>query len=343
MRQAARLAWRALLASILVGCGRDVARDQRLRVGYFPTLTHAQAVVGIANGAFQRALGDEGRIQPVVLNAGPAAIEALFAGTLDLAYIGPNPAINGYVKSRGEAIRVVAGAASGGAALIVREASGIGSPAQLAEKRVASPQLGNTQDVALRHYLLRQGLAPREQGGTVSVVPMQNADILTAFIKGEVHAAWVPEPWAARLIHEGAGRLFLDERELWPGRAFPTAVIIASTQALRERPEAIRAWLTAHVGLTEWMTGHPEESRRLVNDELARLMGKALPEAVLAEAWSRLELTYDPLTPALLASAQRAFALGFLGARPPDLSGLVDVSILNAVLAAQGRRAVAER
>jgi NitT/TauT family transport system substrate-binding protein len=331
------LAGASFVTAALAGCAPDVPQDGRFRVGYFPNLTHATALVGLANGAFQRALGDELLIQPFVLNAGPAAIEALFAGKLDLAYIGPNPAINGYVKSQGQALRVVAGSASGGAALVVRDATGIVSSMELLGKRIATPQLGNTQDVALRHYLRRQGLAATAQGGAVDVVPMQNADILTAFLRGQVDAAWAPEPWATRLIHEAGGRVLVDERTLWPGGLFPTALVIVNTRTLRERPSAVQAWLTAHIDVTDWITAHPGEARQAVNAALARLTGKALPDAVLAEAWSRLTWTADPLAAALQQSAQHAFELGFLGKRQPDLAGLVDVTLLNQALAAAGR------
>ncbi len=320
---------------LLAGCGRPSSEAHVLRVGYFPNLTHAQALIGLANGSFQQALGPDVTIKTFVMNAGPSAIEALYAGELDLSYIGPGPAINGYVKSNGEALRVVSGTASGGAVLVVRQDSGINSAQDFKGKRVASPQLGNTQDIALRYYLQQQGVATTEQGGSVQVIPMQNADILTGFLRKEVDGAWVPEPWGARLVHEAQGRVFLDERSVWPGGLFPTASIIVSTNALEERPLLITQWLRAHVQVTEWIQRHPAEARQQVNAELAKLTGKALPEAVLQDAWSRLAFTHDPLRPALETAADHAFALGFLGKQKPDLVDLVNLTLLNNVLREQ--------
>src|SRR5437667_12103609 len=191
-----------------------------IRVGAYPIITHSQAMVGKANGFFEKALGPGVKIEWKTFNAGPAAIEALFAGAIDMTYIGPNPAITGYVRSQGEALRVVAGTASGGASLIVRSDSGIHKPEDFHGKKIASPQLGNTQDVALRAWLKAHGMKSQDKGGDVQVVPLANPDQLTLFLKKELDAAWAPEPWPTRLIHEGNGRLFLDERDLWPQRQF---------------------------------------------------------------------------------------------------------------------------
>ncbi|MBI3324307.1 MAG: ABC transporter substrate-binding protein [Candidatus Omnitrophica bacterium] len=324
-----------IAALLLAGCGRAKSEGQ-VRVGYMPNITHAQALVGLADGTFQRWLGPGLTIKRYEFNAGPSIIEALFAGELDLAYIGPNPAINGYVKSKGEALRVVAGSASGGAALVVRADAAIASPADFAGKRLASPQLGNTQDVALRHWLRAHELKLRDQGGDAQVIPMQNADILSAFKRKEIDGAWAPEPWATRLIHEADGRLFLDERALWPRGQFVTTLLIARRAFLQRHPELVERWLAAHLDVTAWISGHPAEAKARVNQELERLTGKRLPETVLDEAWGRLEVTYDPLASAMLDASEHAFALGFLGERRPDLSELYDVTLLNHVLG--GRR-----
>ena len=187
-----------------------------IRVGAFPNITHAQAMVGKANGWFDKAMGPQVKIQWTSFNAGPSAIEALFAGAIDMTYVGPNPAINGYVRSNGEALRIIAGATSGGAALVVRGDSGINRPEDFHGKRIASPQMGNTQDVALRAWLKSQGLKTRDKGGDVEVMPVANPDQLTLFLKKEIDAAWAPEPWASRLVHDAGGKIFLDERSLWP-------------------------------------------------------------------------------------------------------------------------------
>ncbi len=311
-----------------------------IRVGAFPNITHAQAMVGKANGSFDKALGSGTKIEWKTFNAGPAAIEALFAGALDMTYIGPNPTISGYVRSNGEALRVVAGAASGGAALVVRNDSGISKPADFHGKKVASPQLGNTQDVALRSWLRSNGMKSTDKGGDVQVIPLANPDQLTLFVKKELDAAWAPEPWATRLIREGNGRLFLDERTLWPNGQFVCANLIVSARFLKQHPDVVKNWLRAHVGLTDWINAHIPEAKKTLNAQIQKETGKALPEAVLEEAFSRLQVTYDPLRASLLTSAKSAFDAGFLGRQAPDLTGLYDLTLLNQVLAEKGKKAV---
>jgi sulfonate transport system substrate-binding protein len=325
---------RVLVACLVLAASGCVPRDASgttIRVAYFPNLTHSQALIGLARGDFAEALGPQIKIDAKAFNAGPSVIEALFAGEIDLAYIGPNPAVNGYVRSQGEALRVIAGATSGGAAFIVRPQAGITSARDLSGKRIATPQLGNTQDVALRAYLARNQLAPTEKGGTVQVIPTDNPQILDLFRRGEIDGAWVPEPWATRLIAEGGGELFIDERSLWPDGEFTTALVIVRTKFLEEHPDLVQRWLRAHVSLTLWERENPEEAKRLANEEIARITGQALPQAVLDGAWSRESVTYDPLADTILASAQAAFAAGYLDSSP-DLSGLIDLSPLNHAL-----------
>jgi NitT/TauT family transport system substrate-binding protein len=311
-----------------------------IRVGAFPNITHAQPMVGKANGWFDKALGSNVKIQWTSFNAGPSAIEALFAGAIDMAYVGPNPTIAGYVRSNGEALRVIAGAASGGVALVVRNDSGIQKPEDFRGKRIASPQLGNTQDVALRAWLKAHGLRTTDKGGDVQVMPMANPDQLTLFLKKELDGAWAPEPWATRLIREGNGRLFLDERDLWPEKQFVITNLIVSTKFLREHPDLVKNWIRAHVEVTDWINGHLPESKKLLNDQIQKETGKALSPAVLDEAFTRLLVTYDPLRNSLVTSARAAFEAGFLGKRQPDLSSLYDLSPLNQVLAEKGRKPI---
>jgi len=306
-----------------------------MRVGYFPNLTHSQALVGLARGDFQDALGDEVELKTVTFNAGPSVIEAIFARELDLSYIGPNPAVNGYVRSNGEALRIIAGATSGGASLIVRPEAGIRSAADLAGKKIATPQLGNTQDVALRAYLAEHGLDTVENGGDVQIVPTANPQILDLFRLGSIDAAWVPEPWTSRLIIEGNGELFLDERDLWPNGDFTTAMVIVSTSFLEQHPDLVRAWLEAHVDATQWIEDNPEEARDLINEEIGKITSQPLPAAVLDSAWSRMRITYDPLSASLVQSAQSAYEAGFLE-EEPDLSGIYALGLLNEVLAERG-------
>ena len=324
-----------LISSCTPAVGQSV-----IRVGAFPNITHPQAMVGKQSGWFEKAMGPGVKIEWKSFNAGPSAVEALFAGAIDMTYIGPNPAISGYVRSNGEALRIVAGATSGGAALVVRNDSGIEKPEDFHGKKVASPQMGNTQDVALRAWLIAHGMKSTDKGGDVQVIPLANPDQLTLFMKKELDAAWAPEPWATRLIQLGNGRLFLDERSLWPNGDFITAHLIVRTKYLKEHPDLVKNWIRAHVELTDWINSHLPEAKKLLNQQIAKETGKALPEAVLDESFGRMKATYDPLRGSLLNAARSAFEAGFLGREMPDLSSLYDLSLLNQVLAEKGKKAI---
>ena len=311
-----------------------------IHVGAFPNITHPQAMVGKANGYFEKAMGSNVKIDWKTFNAGPAAIEALFAGAIDMTYVGPNPTISGYVRSDGEALRVIGGAASGGAALVVRADAGISKPEDFHNKRIATPQQGNTQDVALRSWLKAHGLKAREKGGDVQVMPMANPDQLTLFLRKDLDAAWAPEPWATRLIREGNGKLFLDERDLWPHGQFVVTNLIVSTKFLKEHPDLVKNWIRANVELTDWINKNLPEAKKLLNQQIQKETGKALSQGLLDEAFTRIEVTYDPLRDTLLTSAHSAFDAGFLGSKMPDLSRLYDLNLLNQVLAEKGKKAI---
>jgi NitT/TauT family transport system substrate-binding protein len=281
-------------------------------------------------------LSPAAQVEWKIFGAGPSIIEAIFAGRLDIAYVGPNPAINGFVRSNGEALRIIAGAASGGSALIVRDDSGIRRPEDFRGRRVASPQLGNTQDVALRAWLKSHDMTPAERGGDVHVIPVASSDQIRLFLRKHIDAAWAPEPWASRLIHEASGRLLLDERALWPDGRFVTAHLIVRTDFLRQHPDLVLRWVRVHWELTEWINHNPAAAKSIVNEEIRRETGKLLPEEVLADALSRLEFTVDPIRSSLWTAADRAYESGMLGRRKPDLSGIHDLTILNQVLREKG-------
>lgn len=337
-----------LLVALAAGaCNRGDAAPSAtgpvpLRLGYFPNLTHAPALVGITEGIFQRALGDAATLRPTAFPAGPALIQALFAGEIDIAYVGPNPTISGYVQSNGRALRVIAGATSGGASLIVRPGAGITKPADFAGKRVATPQLGNTQDVALRSWLLDNGLKPAEQGGTVTVLPTENATALTLFQKGDIDAAWVPEPWATRLVLQAGGVRFLDERTIWPGGRFVTTNVIVRTAFLAKHPDVVERFLAGHVAAVEALRADPARARVEVNDAIRAVTSAALPPEVLEQAWAFLEFTVDPLAPTLRTVAGNADRLGFFRTKKPELSGLYALEPLNRVLRELGLPPVEE-
>jgi NitT/TauT family transport system substrate-binding protein len=316
-----RLRALALALAMAAGCAREPSVDRPLRLGYFPNITHGQALVGIDDGTFARALG--GRLDPRMFNAGPAAMEALLVGDLDASYVGAGPAVIAWFRSERSGLRVVAGAVSGGAVLVVRDAT---SAEDLAGKRVGSPQLGNTQDVALRTWLRAHGLSDRGGARGVEVTPLTNADNLAMFRRGDLAGAWVPEPWGARLVAEARGRILVDERTLWPDGRFPTTVLVVSRHALERRGADVRALLRAHLELTRRWQADPEGFGRLANEAFGRRTGKPLAPAVLADALSRLEPLTDPLAPQLARLARDAQALGF--APPGDPEGIVDASLL---------------
>lgn len=307
-----------------------------LRLGYFPNLTHATALAGVALGLFAKALGPNVKLETTTFNAGPAAVEALFSDALDASYMGPNPAINAYVRSKGEAVRIVAGAASGGAFLVVRPE--VNAAADLRGKKVATPQLGGTQDVAARRWLQAQGLKTDAQGGgDVSVVPQDNADALTAFKTGQIAGAWVPEPWASRMVVEGSGKVLVDERDLWPGGQFVTTNLVVRSAFLKQHPDVIARLLQGQAEATAYLTSQPEAAQRTVNAALTRITGKPLAAEVIARAWQGIVFTNDPLPASLRKSADDAVALGFLKLGGLNLNGIYDLGPLNVALKAAGQ------
>jgi NitT/TauT family transport system substrate-binding protein len=305
-----------------------------LRIGYFANINHIQAVIGIGNGDFQNSLGNV-KMESQVFNAGPSAIEALVANRIDVAYVGPNPAINGYLKSDGQALRIIAGASSGGAVFVIRNDSGIDSMHDFAGKKFASPQLGNTQDVALRSYLLKNGYETSENGGSVTIIPAKTADIVTMMTKKDIDGAWVPEPWGTILAKQANGRIFLDERDLWPSGEFSTALIVARTDYLSSHPDVIQKLLEAHVKETIWIENNKDDAIKSFNDQVQKLTGKTIPSDVISQALSRMEITYDPVKSSIDKSANDAYDLGFLGDKKPDLSNMFDLTILNKILREQ--------
>lgn len=303
-----------------------------LRLGYFPNITHAPALIGVRDGIFANELGPNVKLESKTFNAGPAVIEALFAGEIDISYIGPNPAINGFVQSDGKALRIIAGAASGGASLIIRTDRNINAPEDFANKKIATPQLGNTQDVALRTWLADHGLKAKEKGGNVTILPTENATTLTLFQKGDIDAAWVPEPWATRLLQAG-GKVFLDERTLWPDGKFVTTNVIVRSAFLEKNPEAVEAFLLGHVKAVQAIIADPEKSKATANAAIKGITNAALAGDVIDAAWMNLEFTFDPLPATLRASAESAYDLGFLGTKRLDLTNIYALAPLNRVLA----------
>ena len=269
-----------------------------LRLGYFPNVTHAPAIIGVDTGLFQEALGTTATLETVTFNAGTEAIEALFSGAIDASFIGPNPAINGYAQSDGAALRIVAGTTSGGASLVVRE--GIDSPEDLAGATLATPSLGNTQDVALRAWLLEQGYeTDTSGGGDVSITPQENADTLAALQSGTLDGAWVPEPWATRLVLEGGGHVLVDEADLWPDGDFVTTHLIVATEFLDEHPDAVKALIVGLGQAIDQAAADAAAAQLIVNDGIEAITTKRLADETITGAWANLRFTLDPITASL--------------------------------------------
>lgn len=343
MRRTALLLLAAVTAAGCGGTSRTAATGPAgaggtapsLRLGYFANVTHAAAVVGVAKGFFQQRLGTT-KLDQQLYNAGPAEVTALLGGSLDAAFVGPNPAINAYVKSS-HGIRLIAGAALGGAALVVKPS--ITSAAQLTGKTIATPQLGNTQDVALRTWLNANGHHVTLNGGDVTITPADNATSLQLFQQGRIDGAWVPQPWVARLVQQGGGHVLVDEKTLWPQGKFATTELVVTASYLKKYPKTVTALLTGELDAANYLSTDKANAEQLVNSELERLTGKALKPGVISAAFDDLTITVDPAATTLQTDADHAYAAGTLAQRP-DLNGLVDLTLLNQVLAAAGQPAI---
>ncbi len=308
-----------------------------LHLGYFPNVTHASAIVGVESGLFEQKLGSDVRLETSTFNAGPAAIEALNSGALDATYVGPNPAINAYAQSGGEAIRIISGATSGGAFLVVKPT--IKNVKALKGKKVASPQLGNTQDVALRTYLKKNGLkTDTAGGGDVSIVPQDNAQTLDTFKQGQIDGAWVPEPWATRLVQEGGGKILVNESTLWPKGQFVTTQLIVRTQFLKDHPDAVKRLLEGQVAANDLIKSDPQKAEQLVGQGINNATGKPITPELVTASLKNLTFTNDPIASSLRKSAKDAQAAGLL--KPVDLKGIYDLKLLNQVLKKQGEPTV---
>jgi NitT/TauT family transport system substrate-binding protein len=315
---------------------RPPAPHVTLRLGYFPNLTHATALVGLKEGIFARALGPDVTLRTSSFNAGPAEVQALFAGALDAAYLGPNAAVNAFTQSNGSAIVVISGATSGGAELVVKPS--ITSVAQLKGTKLATPQLGNTQDVALRYWLSTKGLRTDTQGGgDVSILPQSNSTAVQAFRSGAIDGGWLPEPYATQLVQAG-GHILVDERSLWPGGKFATTVLAVTKAFLRAHPDVVKALLEGQVQANDFVNKNTAQAQADAAAEIAAVAGGAPAAKVVAEAWPEMTFTDDPVASSFLADVAHAAAVGV--AKSVPLTGLVDVTLLNQVLSAAGEPAV---
>ncbi|MEU9730308.1 ABC transporter substrate-binding protein [Streptomyces sp. NPDC048002] len=338
---------RAPVAAVpAAGTGPALSADE-VSVGYFANVAHATALAGVQRGYLTRELGGT-RLRTQVFNGGPSALEALNAGAVDIAWMGPSPAVNGYLRSGGKGVRIVSGAASGGVALVVDEDAKVRGT-DVRGLRIATPEAGNTQDVALLHWIHEQGwdVDPRTGRGDVTVVRQSSKEIPTSFRRGTIDGAWVPEPVAAQLVAAG-GRVLLDESDLWDDGVFVTALVVVDPSFLADHPDVVEAVLRGAVRTGAWLRDNPADGKTAVNDAIENVTGRRLDSAVLDAAWRHVSLTDDPLAATLAEQADRAGRLGLLdlpdGARDTGtraaLRGIFDLRPLNRVLAERRAPAV---
>jgi NitT/TauT family transport system substrate-binding protein len=299
-----------------------LAQATTLRVGHFPNITHVQALVAHhfsrqGKGWFEARLGSGVKIEWFVYNAGPSDIEAMFAKTIELAYVGPNPALNGYVKSRGDEVRIVAGAAEGGSALVVQKDSALATAADFRGRKIATPQLGNTQDVAARAWLTAGGLRITLTGGDAMVIPTANPDQLLLFKQKQVDAVWTVEPWVSRLEMEAEGRVLVEDSSAI------TTLLVVRADVLASQRELVKKFVAAHLELTDWIKNNPEEAQRIAREELLAETRTQMPQELIARAWKRIVLTSEVSPEALAALVAAAQSAGFLR-NAPDLTRLIE-------------------
>ena len=300
----------------------ETTHENKIRVAYFPNINHAVPIIGMEKGIFQDQIGNNTVIESILFDAGPQVIESIFAGSIDIAYVGPGPAINGFLKSENHNVKILSGAASGGASLIVHPNSKINSVADFGGKRIAAPQIGNTQDISLRNYLSENGLKPAEKGGSVIVLNIPNPDIYTLFAKGDIDAAWVPEPTATILVQQLNGTRLFNEEELWPDNRFASVLLIAREEYVNQNPEVINKWLEAHQQTVDWINSNPEQTRVIFIQFMKKETGKSLSDKLVDESLSNLEITSDPIVSSIHTFAKRADSLGYLGRHGYSLDGI---------------------
>lgn len=286
------------------------------RVAYMPNLTHAPAVYGFQHGNFEADLRGV-KVTGLTFNAGPEEMEAIRAGAIDIAFVGPGPVVQSLAKGTEGSITLIEGSCEGGAALVSRPNLNIKGIADLGGHSVAVPQLGGSQDISLRHFLAENHLAPVERGGTVQIIPVKNADLPLLFARGQVDAAWVPEPWSSILRVQHGAHLVADERDLWPNRKFPTTLLVVRKEFAREHPEVVKAFEASHSKVIEALNADKKGSLEVVGAGLAKLTGKKLPKETLDTAWEGLTFSTEVLKPCLLASAKTQLENGYLKRIPP--------------------------
>jgi len=310
-----------VLIAVMLNSTTDNSTD-KVRVAFFPSISHAVPIVGIENGIFEENLTDKKIVEVKIFDSGPQVIESLFSNSIDLAYVGPGPIVNGFLKSNGNDLKILAGAANGGASFIIQKDSGLDSIENFQGKRIASPQISNTQDVSLRHYLSIHDLKPVEKGGSVFVLNISNPDIYTLFAKGDIDGAWVPEPWATILVEELGGIRLFNESEFWPEKQFSSVLLIGRTNFIEQNPEIVERWILSNEKTVEWINSNPDKTKMIYNEFMKEYMGKTFPKKIVDESFSNLEITSKPVKESVITFAERADSLGYLGRSGYDLNGI---------------------
>jgi NitT/TauT family transport system substrate-binding protein len=332
-----------LFAWTLAACGGSPAGTGPITVhlAYFTGIHHIAAHIGLARKTYEQALAPN-KLETTVFNVGVDEVNAMAAKSIDIGFIGSGPPVNAYVKSKGALLRVIAGAGNGGQLFVVQSDENINGPQDLHRKKIADPGTGGTQDVSLRHYLQKNGLTPADKGGDVQIVPGQNSDSVNLFKQHQIDGAWIPEPFATRMVLESKGKILVDERNEWPGGKFPTAVVVVRTEFLNQHPDIVKAFLKAEVETVQFINKDFAAAKTLDNEYLASLPGgKKLSQQILDQAFSSIEVTYDPLAQAFFTAANNQYNLGFLGTTKPDLKNILDLDPLNSVLSEKGLPKVA--
>ena len=313
--------------TLAAGCDRSTGQGgsgppSQVRIGYFANLTHAQAVLGVSSGELQRAVAPA-NVTTKVFNAGPSLIEALFAGEIDIGYVGPGPALSAHAKSRGAGVRVVSGAAANGVIIVARKDSGIEKLSDLAGKRVSTPQHGNTQDIAARHYLVTE----LKQSDDKNVIPVANAEQVGMMSRQQIDASWAPEPWGSFLVAQAGAKVIAAEKDLWPQKEFAITLVITTPEFLKTHPDTVEKVLTVHHNWTERLTKEPDKYVPQLEDALFALTQKKLPPGVMKSALANTKFTDDPLPHTFDTMAGWSFDLGFQRDKT-DTKGLIDTTIL---------------
>ena len=319
----------AIAITITFFSDSDQINQDKIRVAFFPSIGHIIPIVGLEEKIFEKGIGEEKQIETKLFDSGPQVIESIFSGSIDVAYVGPGPIINGFLKSDGKDIKILSGAASGGASFIIQPNSGLESLENFDGKRIASPQISNSQDVSLRYYLESHGLKSVEKGGTVFVLNISNPDIYTLFAKGDIDGAWVPEPWATILVQELDGIRLFNEEKLWPNEEFASVLLIVRTEYLENNPETVQKWVESHEKTVTWINSNPNKSKSLFSNFLMDYMGKSLPTKIIDESFSNISITSDPIKNSVIIFAERADSLGYLGRSGYNLDGIFYNAVLN--------------